>query len=275
MKRPNRRGARISQRRMQHWLEEFAAYRYTVTEQKIDRWLEQFGPANVDLAARVLDCVELVGHDKLSSTFRQLLAAIPGWNSDIRHLRGKWRFVAYSSSAGESGDSMLHSFRLANRLDTNVFNNMFIGRSDLVREKLTAEDTVVFIDDFSGTGDTACSAWNEIFRELLATGPATYLILAGASNAALRRIEQETELRPLAGFRLYDGDDIFSDGCKFFTRCEKESLLEYCRIADKRIPRGYGNCGFVVVFVHRCPNNSIPILHSNNARWAGLFQRHI
>lgn len=33
-------------------------------------------------------------------------------------------------------------------------------------------------------------------------------------------------------------------------------------------------CGFVIVFAHTCPNNSIPILHVSHTKWQGLFRRY-
>ena len=55
---------------------------------------------------------------------------------------------------------------------------------------------------------------------------------------------------------------------------EKDALLEYCKRADRKYPRGYGDCGFVLVLAHKTPNNSIPVLHANNVRWKGLFPRY-
>ena len=62
--------------------------------------------------------------------------------------------------------------------------------------------------------------------------------------------------------------------CKHFTKADRTKLIRYGEIADKRCPKGFGDCGFVVVFQHRPPNNSIPILHADHSKWTGLFPRH-
>ena len=49
-------------------------------------------------------------------------------------------------------------------------------------------------------------------------------------------------------------------------RTDRAKLLHYGKIADKHNPRGFGDCGFVVVFQHRPPNNSIPILHADQSQ---------
>jgi hypothetical protein len=182
-----------------------------------------------------------------------------------------------SGSAGESGDGMLYQFRVANSLDGKGFKELFISRSDLIREKLTASDTVVLLDDFSGTGQQVCDAWSDpavAYGELLAGVGKVYLIVVAASRAARDRIMHETSISLMPAHELHEADNIFSDHCKHFTRADKERILHYGEIADRKLPKGYGDCGFVIVFQHRSPNNSIPILHALHSRWVGLFPRH-
>ena len=274
MRRPLKRGEAVSQARMKSWMADFGGYRHQVTETKIERWLDQFNEPHQDIAARILDSIDFIGRTQISNLFRDVLGAIPGWHNDPNRRKGRWRFVAYSGSAGESGDSMLHSFRIATRLDRKQHDEMFIHRRDLLIERLTPDDTVILIDDFSGTGKQVCNSWREIFQELLPAEPNIYLLLIGAAKKAIERIKEETELRPICGFELTEKDNIFHTKCRYFTKQEKEILLTYCGKADSKNPRGYGKCGFVVVFAHRCPNNTIPVIHTNHKKWIGLFPRH-
>jgi hypothetical protein len=182
-----------------------------------------------------------------------------------------------SESAGESGDAMLHQFRIANRLDSRQLNKLFVSRSDLFREPKSADDVVVLLDDFSGTGTQVCDAWNHpetSFGSLLAGVGKVYLVLVAASKAAKRRISDETDISLVPAHELGDSDNVFSERCKHFTNKDRLRLLHYGQIADKRNPKGFGECGFVVVFQHRSPNNSIPILHADHSKWTGLFPRH-
>ncbi len=258
---------------MAEWLNRFHGYRIPATEVRIKFWLRNFKPEDADLAARVLDVVEFLKHEDMEAALRRIVTGLAGWHKEERRRRGRWRFVAFSVSAGESGDSMLHRLRTALGLTSRQYNSLFIYKADLIRERLSAADTVVFVDDFAGTGQQACDAWLEI-AELLPGSPRAYLIVVAAGRRAIDRISSETGLNVVTNHVLEMDDDVFSAACEQFTPQEKADLLAYCRQADAKKPKGFGECGFLVVMAHGTPNNSIPVLHASHARWQGLFPRH-
>ncbi|HEY5499002.1 MAG TPA: hypothetical protein VIK20_01325 [Bacteroidales bacterium] len=263
----------VNMRRFNKWLSEFSTYRHQITEGRIERWIKQFAQNDKDLAARLLDSVDFINHQQISTAFRDLLLGLDGWSPNEKNRHGIWRFVSYSVSAGESGDEMLHKFRTANNLASRKFNNLFIYKSELLKEKLNADDTVVFIDDFSGTGNQACDFWADI-KELLPGEPRIFLILVAASEKALTRIQENTEINCIPHKLLKEKDCIFSDKCTYFNLDEKNIIYKYCKKVDKIKPKGYGDCGFLLVFSHTCPNDSIPILHKTCKNWEGLFRRY-
>jgi hypothetical protein len=286
MKRPCAPGTAIDAKRYKRWISRFGAYRAGILNVTIESWLQQFDAADQDLAARVLDAVEFYGQSHINAAFRQTLEALPGWSKSATERKGNWRFAAMSSSAGESGDAMLYQFRIANGLDAKSFDELFVSRSELFRQpmlsdddphKIGEDDVVVLLDDFSGTGTQVCDAWNDpatSFGALLAGVGKVYLILVAASRTARRKILAETSICPVPAHELRETDDVFSDQCKHFTMTDRVKLLRYGKIASPRNPRGFGDCGFVVIFQHRPPNNSIPILHADHSKWIGLFPRH-
>ncbi len=273
MKKPSRRKTRIDLKRLRAWSNDFSSYRHNVSEDRIRDWIHQFDKDN-DLAARILDCIDYFTHDQIAGAFRSVLQGLNGWSINEHDRVGTWRFIAYSASAGESGDSMLHKFRHANNLASREYNELFIHRSDILRERLGKKDTVVLIDDFVGSGDQACDAWANQYGELLAGVGRVYLIVVAACHIATRRIASETGLELVPHFHLTEADDIFSSNCQYFNLHEKETLLEYCSKAEPKQPQGHGDCGLLVVFAHTCPNNSIPILHKSNKNWEALFRRY-
>jgi hypothetical protein len=273
MKRPLPPGTPIDMQRVRRWMADFPGYRITVTEQRIDRWIEQFRRADRDLAARVLDSVDFISNEQIAAAFRSILNSLPKWSIEEGRRSGKWRFVPFSSSAGESGDTMMHKFRLANELTGKKYNQLFIWKSDLLRANLGPDDTVVFVDDFSGSGTQACDAW-PVIEELLPGKPKIYLALVAATVAARTRIHRETEIVLVPHQTLAETENIFSPYCDCFSDDEKEDILRYCRRLDKSEPKGFGECGLVLVFAHNCPNNSIPILHKTTQNWEGLFRRY-
>ena len=288
MKRPSAPGTAIDAKRYKRWIDRFGSYREGIINVTIESWLKQFSSRDQDVAARVLDSVDFYGQCQILKAYHESLEslALHGWHKDSTIRKGKWRFAAMSSSAGESGDAMLYQFRVANGLDKKKFSELFVSRSDLFRlpmlpendpRRLGEDDVVVLLDDFSGTGKQVCDAWNDpvtSFGPLLAGVGKVYLILVAASRTARQRIANETPISLMPAHELHESDNVFSDKCKHFTDIDKNRLLHYGKIASGPNPKGFGDCGFVVVFHHRPPNNSIPILWANHSKWAGLFPRH-
>jgi len=264
----------IDSKRLRKWVREFAGYRQAVTQASIEDWLEQFESDDKDLAARILDAVDYYGADRIAAGFRTGLASLPGWDANPKKRTGRWRFVAFSGSTGQSGEAMVHQFRLANSLDGKVDDEMFIHRSEIVGEKLTAEDTVVMLDDLTATGTQVCEVWKVHFAELVAGVGHVYLMVVAAGKGARKLIKQETDLRLVPAREFDDRDRLFEDDCAHFTAAEKACLLKYAKVADHKQPKGFGECGYLLVFQHRCPNNSVPILHESHKSWEGLFPRH-
>jgi len=274
MNKPLERGSAVGAKRFAIWVSQFSGYRNPVTNGMIELWLDQFSPKDGDLAARTLDAVLFIGHQHIHTCYRELLGSLDGWSKTKSKRRGRWFFVPFSGSVGESGDSMVHAFRMATSMSKKQYDELFVHRSELAAKKPGPNDTVVLLDDFSGTGTQASDAWSRFFAELLTEGPRVVLMIVAATQHALKRITNETEMEPICGTTLYGRDNIFDNECPHFTDAEKKTLLEYCRRADPKKPKGFGDTGLVVIFAHRCPNNSIPILHAANNNWHGLFPRH-
>lgn len=243
----------------------------------VEEWINQFDEHDKDLAARLLDSVLFFSQSEITANYRSVLDSLDGWHRTKSKRKGRWFFVAMSSSAGESGDGMIYQFRLANNLDSKSFKEMFIYPRDLVRQKLTSEDKVVLIDDFSGTGKQVCDAWNSAelsFGELVAGAGKVYLVVVAATKTARDKITEETPLSVCYGHLLTDKDNVFSEKCNHYTKPEKARILHYNEKADPSNPKGFGDSGLMVVFCHRCPNNSVPFLRNQNETWTGLFPRH-
>ncbi len=273
MRKPKDRGKPIDNTRIGQWVARFPGYRQQVTADRIRNWVQQFTAADRDVAARVLDCVYFVSHDSVEEAFKRILDKLDGWDSNEKKRKGKWRFVAFSKAAGESGDAMLHKWRAATGMAGSKYDKLYIHKSELLKDNLGPEDAVVFLDDFAGTGTQVSVGWREVMEELLPGEPRVYLILVAVTQVAHQRISHETPMRVVSHIKLKDDDNIFSTDCEHFTVQEKNRLLTYCRRANNQHPRGWGECGLVIVLAHKTPNNSIPILHANHNQWVGLFPR--
>lgn len=261
----------IDGRRYRGWEEKFEGYRSTISQRRIERWLDQFDADHLDAAARLLDSVEYIGLPKIAAAFRELVDTLPGWHKDEARREGKWRFVPFSGSVGESGDSMTHQFRIATGMGAQRYNQLFVHRSDLASAGLGPDDSVVLIDDFAGTGAQAADAWDKQFSELLFASPNIYLVLVAADYRGVNAIRERTPIRPVPYRTLVENDNL--EGTRYFDDDEKRLITDYCERANSNIPLGFGRLGVVVVFQHRCPNNSIAALHSRGREWEPLFPR--
>ena len=273
MRPPSPPGSPIDDPRLSTWVMAFSGYHDPIDEHAVRSWIAQFDFAHIDLAARILDSVQFYPAADIGAQLRHSLINLPAWPLNPESADPRWRLVPFSSSPGESGDSMLHLLRRSASLSGKAHSPLFIYRSELLRERLRPTDNVVFVDDFAGTGEQAVDAWNGTFSELLPEPPNTYLLLAAATERAIAKIQTSTPLRVATGVRLGPSEDLFSADCTHFTIAEKDAIISYNKRADRKRPRGYGDCGTVVVFAHGAPNNSIPILHSSSHRWQGLFRR--
>jgi len=274
MRPPRPAGTTVNTARKKAWHGRFLHYRYPPTIDEISEFLNQFGSTHEDVAARVRDAVEVVTRSQIELAFRTLMENLPGWHRAKTKRRGNWRFVPYSFSSGESGDQMIAAFRQAMRMKQGQYDELFIHPRNLVDQKLLGEDTVVLVDDFSGSGDQACTSWNKLFRELVGGAGTVYLMVVAATTEAQQKIKNNTDLQALSHYNLNASDNFFSKDCPHFTEGDKEAILSHCTKHFPDEPRGYGECGLLFVLQHDCPNNSIPLLHKHKTnKWVPLFPR--
>ena len=253
------------------WYDRFRFYRHGPSREDIVFWLNQFTDEHRPIAARVLDQVLILSDAEIHQGYHNALSGLAGWSIDQAQRSGRWVFVGLGGQA-ESGAAMLHMFREANRLTSDVHQGLFASLSELPSLKLTAHDTVLFVDDFSGTGEQFSKRW-ETYQELVSCEARTFLVLAAATSTALERLKANGDLQVIVEVVLGPEHNVFHDGCPIFTAQEKNHLLSYCRRADRRKPKGWGDCGLLFVISRKTPNNSLPILHVTTRTWKGVFPR--
>jgi hypothetical protein len=255
------------------WLARFRYYRRPPSEQDIRAWLDHFAAGDQAVAEKVLDHVTVVSEEEIQRGYRIALEAIPGWNRRRDRRRGEWVFAGFGGP-GQSGSDMLRKFREANRLSADRFDYLFSAIGNLASLELTQQDTVVFVDDFSGTGDQVANLW-PVHAEL-AGGARSFLILTAATQQAVERILTLDDLDELLVAQVLGTEaNVFSEDNLQFTAAERAIILPYCVLSDPRNPTGFGSCGLLFVLSHKTPNNTLPILHANKATWRGLFPRYL
>lgn len=259
--------------RFQNWYDRFRYYRRPPSVAAIKNWIDAFQECDQAVAAKLLDNVLLISEDDIQRGYREALEVIPGWHRQRARRNGEW-LICGLGGAGESGGEMLRKFREANRLAGSKQDYLFETLSNLPAHQLTEADTVLLVDDFSGTGQQISDYW-PTHAELIG-GARAYLILTAATRDAISLMMKLPSLSEvLVDYVLEPQDNLLAEQSSVFTDYEKERLLEYCIIADKARPKGYGDCGLGVILSHKTPNNSLPVLHVNRPAWRGLFPRYL
>src|SRR5690349_21006595 len=115
MKPAKKRNAPIDAARKKEWSDRFRFYRASPGDDEIDKWLKRFPKSDLDIAARLLDSVEVISEPTIQAGYKRALAAIEGWHKKASEREGRWVFTAFGKP-GESGLSMLRMFREANGL---------------------------------------------------------------------------------------------------------------------------------------------------------------
>ncbi len=239
----------------------------TMTSNKVLRWMMQFEDGDLDLAVKILHNIRYYSGKDIRKMMRNLVTLV------YRSLHGvrKDRICFIPVGRPGGGGSIL-----ARALgDTpGVRRSQIKYMAEL--EALPAGDVggIVFLDDFSGTGEALSEWWTNV--EMLVRPKAAPLVVAllVVNYLARPRIEQfATTLIGVEG--LAENHNVLSPVSEVFQAPEKETLLAYCRKTGcaERLCRGYGNCGLLVAFRHGCPNNSLPVLWHDSATWHSVFRR--
>ncbi|WP_428248400.1 phosphoribosyltransferase-like protein [Ferrovibrio sp.] len=256
------------------WVRKFSVYRRPPSRQDIQAWLGLFKYEDQTIAIRILDNLLLVSETNIQTGYRSALQGMEGWHGNARQRTGRWYFCGYAKDTHESGQTMLRMFAEANRLQQESHRSMFVSPRELPQLKLTAEDTLIFVDDVSGSGNQVVHYWPTML-ELIASEARAFLVLTAVTQTALAAINANTELEVVAQYVIDHSGNVFHDDCKFLTAAEKKKLLAYCQMADAKNPQGYGNCGLLLVLSHKTPNNTIPVIYCHHDGWQGIFPRHL
>jgi len=146
--------------------------------------------------------------------------------------------------------------------------------ADLERLTPGTFDALVFVDDFSGTGKTLESWWDNVESIVLPRNVPFAIALLVLNYRARPLIEQFANV--LCVDELDETCNAISQESDIFTAIEKVRLCHYCRrtSCSEKYLLGYGECGLLVAFKHQCPNDSLPILwYTRENHWEGLFRR--
>ena len=271
-----------------------------LSEQKIDAWLKQFS-TNVErrYIFRILQHFTFYTHSDIRARLNEAHNMVR--EDSIRFIKQYERkrddiLVSYLDGPGKSGANHASLYvEIASILKNNIIER---GRLKNVLSGIARKPpeerphSLVFIDDFIGTGDSACTYFRQIHSicgNLLHESKLRvfFIAISGFEQGKLKIEDLLKDLQFDVRVRVCDllgeADKCFSQASKIFPDpLERETAKNIAEKYGSRLVSshalGFGNCQATIAFEDNCPNNTLPIFWSDARwldakRWIPLFKR--
>lgn len=260
-----------------------------ITAEEVRRWLRQFGrKPDQRLMFTLLENIKYYGQGLIREKVREAHEIVR--RGTVRRIESGKRVrrdivVSYLEDVGKSGTEYAKLYADENQItQENVIERGALRRA---LEKLDGITTLVFIDDFVGSGNQFTKLIDRLTEDvgdvLTAKSISVFFIaLAGFAEAGVR-MQKNVELLefPLTVHfcdTLDDAHRPFSDQSTTYPDPQDREharaiAFEFGEKLVKNNPLGYGGGQALVVFESSCPNNTLPILWSDSKDWKPLFPR--
>ncbi|QXP63232.1 hypothetical protein [Polaribacter sp. HaHaR_3_91] len=258
--------------------------KYAVEPIKVIKWLENFDEDEVDSAIDLLRVYEYIPFNefmfRLNDLLGQILKKIP---------RGEKIIIFPYGKVGKSGTLVTYPLR-----NTKVFRDRNKDKIKGVKEEdkdilLTHDfDNIknpknykhfIFIDDFIGSGKSFCKVYsksnsiqqwikdNDIDNVYLLS---TIIMSEGEKYIKDRfsNIQIESEVRNKIFDKTLSPLNIFGNTVDI-----ENIAVKHGKRINRREPAGFGSSQSLVSYFHSTPNNTLPIIWSENKKWNPLFPR--
>ncbi|MBO9571408.1 MAG: hypothetical protein J7497_04265, partial [Chitinophagaceae bacterium] len=248
-----------------------------ITPLKVVSWLENFEKVDWNKALITLNAFEYYNTKDIIKEFDAHLEEI------IEKLpRQSTLYAIPVGKPGKSGLAMIYYLR-----KTIAFNkNKVKILEDLA--SITAQDSIVLVDDFSGSGNTVLDFRNNIRDHLPDNVQVSVITVAYLSKAKI--LLEKNGLKIFGNLRM----PAFSKrGSVFGYHPKMQAIREFCFKYGNLIypdgdynsgkvsinPLGYENSQALIGFEHATPNNTLPIIWADrkrsdtNVAWYPIFPR--
>ncbi|OCX50594.1 hypothetical protein BEL04_22735 [Mucilaginibacter sp. PPCGB 2223] len=248
------------------------------------KWLENFETAEIELAIDFLMFFEYIPLNELQSRLEE---QISNANSNIprEHLILLIPFTSYPKS-NDIIAYLISKLRSYSHMQAS-------GRMDITRDfesyKYSKKTSLLFIDDFIGTGDSFLKSYrNRKIGQFIGNNDELinndiYLLAAIIMNKGSEYLKYKIpELVIFAEKRFncfctQNSPFLISQGAKKMKALALKygTGLRVLRRGEQDIyyPLGYGNCEALISFDYGPPNNTLPIFWSSASSWHPIFPR--
>lgn len=253
-----------------------------ITPYDVIRWLFNFEDEDVELAVHLLEHVIFLRDDAVKGCLYEQILKLP---------KDRTKHIVPLGKPGKSGAAIsywIHGLMKRNDLQSMNFHSSveaFISYRNSVAWE-TLNDVVVYVDDFIGSGGsvvTALSLEEKIVRpEVLsdASSGRLYVVAAIVMDNGYSKIIQDISGAVILGDSYCKGFDPHKKvfGSYFKTKAVREMCYKYGEQLYKGCPLGYKNTQSLVLMQHSAPNNTVPVLWSDNQyqgrNWIPLVPRN-
>lgn len=253
-----------------------------ITPYDVIRWLFNFDDEDVELAVQLLEHVVFLRDDDVKGRLYEQVMKLP---------KDRTKHIVPLGKPGKSGAAIsywIHGLMKRNDLQSMNFHSSveaFISYRNSVAWE-TLNDVVVYVDDFIGSGGSVVEALSldkkRVRPEVLSdacTGR-LYVVAAIVMDNGYSKITKDISGAVILGDSHCKGFDphkkIF--GSYFKTKAVREMCYKYGEQLYKGCPLGYKNTQSLVLMQHSSPNNTVPVLWSDNQYqgriWTPLVPRN-
>lgn len=253
-----------------------------ITPYDVIRWLFNFDDKDVELAVQLLEHVVFLRDDDVKGRLYEQILKLP--NDTRKH-------IVPLGKPGKSGAAVsywIHGLMKRKELRKMRFHSSieeFISYRNSV-EWETQKDVVVYVDDFIGSGGSVVTALSfeekNVRPEVLsdACSGRLYVVAAIVMDNGYSKITKDISGAVILGDSHCKGFDPHKKvfGSYFKTKAVREMCYKYGEQLYKGCPLGYENTQSLLLMQHSSPNNTIPVLWSDNQyqgrNWNPLVPRN-
>jgi hypothetical protein len=230
-------------------------------------WMANFDDEHLSLAQKVLGVIRYYSTSRIRAMTRELVNSIL---QDFEGLEQKDFYFVHVRDVGSSSGIIMRVLRDL----PDLKNAKRITMADLEKTQIDNSSVIVFIDDFSGTGDQLTEWWEDV-EPLVRPKNACIVVGLLVLNARAREKINKFAHQVFCVDELNENCNVLSNESGQFEDAQKKLLGEYCERTEceNDFLRGYGQCGLLVAFKHGCPDDSLPILWYSSDAWTHLFKR--
>lgn len=254
--------------------------KYGVPPSRVVRWLENFEREDLKYAFDLLFYLEYIDGPEMQLRYDQLFATIAAQVPASTTL-----IVSPIAKEGKSGDLAMYFLNKTTSFARREKAGPTYLTRNLNKKKLTGDAVLVLLDDFSGTGDTFHDSYQDMFAEWVSDHKDYIKKIYFLAVVVMQEAEKTINtLYPEIEIKAEKRGKCLEERTSVFTyRC---TCNEVKAIADKytghvrnsfrdthAIPYGYKNTQALIAFCYGTPNNTLPIIWTDN-KWYPVFPRY-